>query len=58
VHWISSPAIIGPFEKNPFNCSLKISPLNTVTKKDSIERRVILDLSFPEGQSVNEFISK
>ena len=51
-------AIIGPFEKNPFNCSLKISPLNTVTKKDSIERRVILDLSFPEGQSVNEFISK
>jgi hypothetical protein len=25
---------------------------------DSIERRVILDLSFPEGQSVNEFISK
>jgi hypothetical protein len=45
-------------KKNPFNCSLKISPLNTVTKKDSIERRVILDLSFPEGQSVNEFISK
>jgi hypothetical protein len=72
VHWISSPlvklylqtnycskdAIIGPFEKNPFNCSLKISPLNTVTKKDSIERRVILDLSFPEGQSVNEFVSR
>ena len=50
-------AIIGPFEKNPFNCSLKISPLNSY-KKDSIERRVILDLSFPEGQSVNEFISK
>ena len=45
-------------KKNPFNCCLKISPLNTVTKKDSIERRVILDLSFPEGQSVNEFISK
>jgi len=26
-------AIIGPFEKNPFNCCLKISPLNTVSKK-------------------------
>jgi hypothetical protein len=25
-------AIIGPFEKNPFNCSLKISPLNSYKK--------------------------
>ena len=26
-------AIIGPFEKNPFNCSLEISPLSTLQKK-------------------------
>ena len=51
-------AIIGPFDKNPFSCNFKISPLNTVSKKDSIERRVILDLSFPPGGSVNECISK
>lgn len=49
---------IGPFESNPFDCQFKISPLNSVTKKDSSERRVILDLSFPLGCSVNDNISK
>ena len=51
-------AIIGPFKNNPFVSELKISPLNTVTKRDSPERRVILDLSFPSGKSVNDHISK
>ena len=36
-----------------------ISPLNSVPKKDSDERRVILDLSFSEtGDSVNSHILK
>ena len=51
-------AIIGPFFKNPFCCDFKISPLNTVIKKDSVERRVILDLSCPVGNSVNDGISQ
>lgn len=51
-------AIIGPFDQNPFCCDVKISPLNTVSKKDSDERRIILDLSFPPGASVNDFIDK
>ena len=51
-------SIIGPFESNPFDCQFKISPLNSVTKKDSSERRVILDLSFPPWCSVNDNISK
>ena len=51
-------AILGPFKANPFNSGIKISPLNTVPKGDSCERRVILDLSFPKGASINEFISK
>ena len=51
-------AIIGPFKNNPFNSGLKISPLNSVPKKDTTERRVILDLSYPRGHSVNNFISK
>ena len=42
----------------PFSEGFCISPLNTVSKKDSQERRVILDLSFPEGSSINEGISK
>jgi hypothetical protein len=31
-------AIIGPFDKNPFPGHFKISPLNTVSKKDTLER--------------------
>ena len=41
-------AILGPFKTNLFNSGIKISPLNTVPKGDSCERRVILDLSFPK----------
>ena len=51
-------AILGPFKANPFNSGIKISPLNTVPKGDICERRVILDLIFPKGASINEFISK
>ena len=47
-------AIIGPFEENPFDSGIKISPLNSVPKKDTSERRVILDLSFPRDFSVNK----
>ena len=52
-----SNAILGPFNANPFPSGLKISPLNSVPKKDTSERRVILDLSFPPGLAVNDFIS-
>ena len=45
-------------DKNPFSCNFKVSPLNTMSKRGTLERRVILDLSFPAGNSVNDFISK
>ena len=51
-------AIIGPFKNNPFSSGMKISPLNSVPKKESSDRRVILDLSFPKGNSVNDYINK
>lgn len=51
-------AILGPFKDNPFPQNLIISPLNSVPKKDSAERRIIMDLSFPQGQAVNDFIDK
>ena len=35
-----------------------VSPLNTTEKRDSDERRVIMDLSFPPGGSVNDRIPK
>lgn len=51
-------AILGPFKDNPFSSNIKISPLNTVPKRNTSERRIILDLSFPKGNSINDFISK
>ena len=49
-------AILGPFRACPFIGQVGISPMNSVAKKDSQSRRVILDLSFPEGASVNDGI--
>lgn len=53
-----SGATIGPFDCNPLNRDLFISPLNSVPKKDSLDRRVILDLSYPRNRSVNDSIPK
>ena len=51
-------AIIGPFSSNPLDCEIKLNPLNTTPKRDSQERRVIVDLSFPKKASVNSGIDK
>ena len=51
-------AIIGPFNFPPFTHRIGISPLSTRKKKDSKERRVIMDLSFPENRAVNSEINK
>ena len=45
-------AMIGPFKELPFHCH--ISPFLTREKQNSVNRRVIVDLSFPVGQSVND----
>ncbi len=50
-------ATLGPFVSNPLCCPLSVSPLNTVPK-DNDQRRVIVDLSFPDGASVNSGIPK
>ena len=49
-------AIMGPYNKIPFIPKVGISPLSTRPKKDSEEQRIILDLSFPVGNSVNDGI--
>ena len=51
-------AIIGPLDCIPFTQFVGISPLSTRPKKDSEERRIIIDLSFPPGSSVNDGIQK
>ena len=50
-------AIFGPYKQNPFCCNIAASPLHSVPKKEVDERRVILDLSFPKGSSINDFVS-
>ena len=53
-------ATMGPFFHNPLHSYLYTSPLNTAPKKGSTEgdRRVILDLSWPDGFAVNDGIDK
>ena len=54
---IEHGAVLGPFKSNPFTHDIVMSPLNTVPKSAG-SRRVILDLSWPKGNSVNSFIDK
>ena len=49
---------MGPFKDIPFEGKVGISPLSTREKKNSQDRRVILDLSFPVGKAVNDGIPK
>jgi len=51
-------AICGPFVYNPFDIDCVISPLLCIPKRDSDEFRIVHDLSFPEGCSVNDGIAR
>lgn len=50
-------AIEGPVKANPFEPWARISPLMTRPKKGTTQRRVIVDLSYPEGAAVNTGIN-
>lgn len=50
--------IMGPFHSKPFKKGVKVNPLNTVPKKESGDFRMISDLSYPKGRSVNDGIDK
>jgi hypothetical protein len=51
-------SMLGPFKKNPFSSPACFSPIGMVEKNDSSDRRLILDMSFPGGFSVNDVIPK
>ena len=55
---VSHNAVAGPFEAVPFKSRIGVSPLSSRPKRDSEERRVIMDLSWPPGKSVNDGIAK
>ena len=48
-------AIFGPFTEKPFS-NLHCSPFITREKPDSENCRVIVDLSWPKGDSVNDYV--
>ena len=54
---VKENSVIGPFKK-PVLLDSCYSPLNSVPKKDSSDRRLILDLSLPHGFSINNGIDK
>ena len=54
----ANDSLIGPFDVNPFNCPIGISPLASKEKSDSPDRRVFLDMSSPHDESVNDLISR
>lgn len=54
---LSHGAMVGPFKAPPFKPWTRCSPLMTRPKKDTTERRVIIDLSFPHGEAVNDGIN-
>ena len=47
----------GPFNQPPFK-HLMCSPVGLVPKKDTEEMRMIMHLSYPYGESINDFIDK
>ena len=55
---LSHNALLGPFDKSPFQDWFRWNPLMTRPKRDSDDLRVILDLSFPEAESVNHGIPR
>ena len=48
-------AILGPFSAPPI-VPILISPIMTRPKKDSLVRRLVVDLSWPRGLSINDGI--
>lgn len=55
---VTKGAMLGPFNSNPLATDLVLSPLQTVDKKGSTDRRVVVDLSYPSHTSINAGIPK
>ena len=51
-------ATIGPFECIPFSCQVAVSPVSTRAKRESTERCIIMDCSWPIGASLNDGIDR
>lgn len=50
--------LVGPFDDVPFTPWCNLAPIMTREKANNKERRIIVDLSFPEDNGPNSFIEK
>lgn len=50
--------LVGPFDDVPFTPWCNLAPIMTREKATKSERRIIVDLSFPEDNGPNSFITK
>lgn len=55
---IALGAILGPFDDVPFQPWCNTAPLMTREKANGIDRRIIVDLSFPPGRGPNAFVNR
>ena len=55
---LSNGSVLGPVNGNPFCSKALLSPLSTRDKKDSVKKHVTVDMSFPQGNSVDDGIKK
>lgn len=51
-------AIIGPFSAPPFTPWCNVAPLMTREKSNKIDRRIIVDLSFPPEKGPNAYVTR
>lgn len=51
-------ALAGPFDNHPFPSSGYINPLMSRPKAGSADRRIIVDLAYPDGNGVNAHVQK
>ena len=54
---IDSGRMVGPFDEPRFP-NFHVSPLGLIPKRDSSDFRLILNLSYPKGSSINDYIPK
>ena len=55
---ISWGVVMGPFSEIPFDARVGVLPISTRPKRDSESHRIILALSYLEGESVNDHTPK
>lgn len=55
---LSEGALAGPYDQHPFPEAQYVNPIMSRPKGNSLDRRIIVDLAYPEGAGVNAHVLK